>query len=143
SDPDTVAMDFQRAPAGSGTWTTIATDTTSPFSASLDTATLTDGLYDFRVVATDGTGNTGTSAVLANRRVDNTAPAGSLTAPAAGATVGGSAVPVKASASDAGSGVASVAYEMRPTGGGSFTTISTSTTAPFDATWNTTGLATG
>src|SRR5439155_11791587 len=143
SDPDTVSMDFQRAPAGSGTWTTISTDASGPFSASLDTTTLTDGLYDFRVVATDGIGNTGTSAVRADRRVDNTSPTGSLTAPASGATVGGSSVPLAASTSDAGSGVASVTYEMRPTGGGSFTTISTSTSALFNGTWNTTGLATG
>ncbi|TML19511.1 MAG: hypothetical protein E6G32_12085 [Actinobacteria bacterium] len=145
SDPDTVSVDFQRAPAGSGTWSTITTDTSAPFSASLDTSTLTDGLYDFRVVATDGTGNTGTSAVRANRRVDNTPPTGALTAPAPGATVGGTNVHLAASTADgaAGSGVASVTYEMRPTGGGSFTTISSSTTAPFDGTWNTTGLATG
>src|SRR5207245_2355149 len=123
----------------------INTDTTAPFSASLDTSTLTDGLYDCRVVATDGTGNTGTSAVRANRRVDNTPPTGALTAPAPGATVGGTNVHLAASTADgaAGSGVASVTYEMRPTGGGSFTTISSSTTAPFDGTWNTTGLATG
>src|SRR5207237_408865 len=38
---------------------------------------------------------------------------------------------------------ASVTYEMRPTGGGSFTTISSSTTAPFDGSWNTTGVSTG
>src|SRR5207247_10231748 len=91
----------------------------------------------------DGIRNTGTTAVRTNRRVDNTSPGGSLTAPAAGATVGGSSVPLKASTSDAGSGVASVAYEMRPTGGGSFTTISSSTTAPFDGTWNMTGVSTG
>ena len=143
SDPDTVSVDFQRADAGSGTWTTIATDTAAPFSAQLDTTTLADGLYDLRVVATDGIGNTGTSAVIANRRVDNTPPTGSLTAPAAGATVGGSAVPLHVSASDSGSGVASVRYEMRPTGGGSFSTVSTSTSAPFDGSWNTTGLTTG
>src|SRR5262249_14109201 len=143
SDPDTASVDFQRADAGSGTWPTIATDTTAPFSTPLDATTLPDGLYDFRVVATDGTGNTGTSAVVANRRVDNTPPSGSLTAPTAGAMVGGSAVPLHASTSDSASGVASVRYEMRPTGGGSFTTITTSTTAPFDGSWNTTGLATG
>src|SRR5262249_44745562 len=143
SDPDTGSVDFQRADAGSGIWTTIATDTTTPFSTSLDTTTLADGLYDFRVVATDGIGNTGTSAIVANRRVDNTPPSGSLTAPSAGATVGGSAIPLHASTSDSGSGVASVRYEVRPTGGGSFTPITTSTTAPFDGSWNTSGLATG
>jgi hypothetical protein len=52
-------------------------------------------------------------------------------------------VHLAANVSDAGSGVASVAYEVRPTGGGSFTTITTSTSAPFDGSWDTTGLASG
>src|SRR5262249_51229740 len=66
-----------------------------------------------------------------------------LPAPTAGSVVGGSAAPLHASTSDSGSGVASVRYEVRPTGGGSFTPITTSTTAPFDGSWNTSGLATG
>jgi len=142
SDPDTTQVDFQRAPAGSGTWTTIST-AAAPFSITLDTTTLADGLYDFRAVATDGSGNTGTSAVRTNKRVDNTSPAGALTAPAGGATVGGPSVHLASSPSDAGSGVASVSYEERPTGGGSFTPISTATSAPFDGSWDTTGLASG
>ena len=70
-----------------------------------------DGQYDFRAVATDGTGHTGTSPIRANVRIDNTAPSGSLSAPAAGATVGGTHVTLSASVSDTGSGVASVRYE--------------------------------
>ena len=85
----------------------------------------------------------GTSPVRSNVRVDNTPPTGSLIAPLSGATVGGNAVHLATSASDAGSGVASVRYELRPTGGGSFSTITTSTSSPFDGTWNTTGLASG
>jgi hypothetical protein len=142
SDPDTAQVDFQRAVAGSGSWVTIATDTGAPFATSLDTTTLPDGLYDFRVVATDGQGNVGTSAVRSNIRVDNTAPTGSITAPVVGATVGGN-VTLAVSAADTGSGVGSVRYELRPTGGGAFTTIATSTTSPFAATWNTAGLASG
>jgi hypothetical protein len=76
-------------------------------------------------------------------RVDNTAPSGSLTTPAAGATVGGSNVALGGSYSDGGSGVASVRYELRPTGGGSWTTIATATSAPFGATWNATTVSSG
>src|SRR5205085_1265819 len=47
------------------------------------------------------------------------------------------------STSDTGSGVASVRYECRLTGGSSFTQIATSTTSPFGATWDTAGLASG
>ena len=143
SDADTAQVDFQRATAGSGTWTTIATDNTAPFSASLNTTLLPDGLYDFRVVAVDVHGNSGTSAVRTNVRIDNTAPTGSLTSPAGGAMVGGSSVSLAASTSDTGSGVASVRYEYRPTGGSSFTPIVTSTTSPFAAAWDTSGLASG
>src|SRR5439155_14616197 len=40
---------FEVSPAGAGRWTTLATDTTSPWAASFDTTTLDDGLYDLRV----------------------------------------------------------------------------------------------
>ncbi|HEY3017207.1 MAG TPA: Ig-like domain-containing protein, partial [Gaiellaceae bacterium] len=143
SDPDTTEVDFERRPAGGGSWVTIASDTTLPWDTSLDTTALADGLYDFRAVATDQTGHTGTSAIRSNIRVDNTAPSGSLTAPASGATVGGSSVALGVSVSDAGSGVASVRYELRPTGGGSFTQIASSSAAPFGATWDATTVATG
>ena len=47
-----------------------------------DTTAFADGLYDLRVVTTDNVGNTFTSPTIANVRVDNTAPTGSITAPA-------------------------------------------------------------
>ncbi len=143
SDPDTSQVDFERRAAGGGSWVTIASDTTTPWGTSLDTTALTDGLYDFRVIATDATGHSGTSPIRANVRIDNTAPAGSLTGPANGATVGGTSVALSGSYSDAGSGVASVRYELRPTGGGSWTTIATATGAPFSATWNATTVSSG
>src|SRR5262249_56579527 len=54
SDPDTVQVDFERRPAGGGSWTTIASDSTLPWGTSLDPTTLADGLYHFRSVATAG-----------------------------------------------------------------------------------------
>jgi hypothetical protein len=143
SDPDTTQVDFERRTAGGGSWVTIASDTTTPWGTSLDTTALADGLYDFRAIATDATGHTGTSPIRANVRVDNTSPAGSLTSPAGGATVGGPSVTLSGSYSDAGSGIASVRYELRPTGGGSWATIATSTSAPFGATWDATTVASG
>ena len=143
SDPDTTQVDFERRTAGGGSWVTIASDTTTPWGTPLDTTALADGLYDFRAIATDATGHTGTSPIRANVRVDNTSPAGSLTSPAGGATVGGPSVTLSGSYSDAGSGIASVRYELRPTGGGSWTTIVTSTSAPFGATWDATTVASG
>jgi hypothetical protein len=67
---------IQRAPTGTTTWSTVCSDTTSPYACSLTTTTLTDGGYDLRAVATDVAGNTTTSATVANRVVDNTAPTG-------------------------------------------------------------------
>lgn len=63
---------IDRAPNGSSTWTTVCTDTTSPYSCSLNTTTLTDGLYDFRATLVDGAGKTTVSSTVAARRVDNT-----------------------------------------------------------------------
>ncbi|TML88547.1 MAG: hypothetical protein E6G09_01940, partial [Actinobacteria bacterium] len=143
SDPDTTQVDFERRPAGGGSWVTIASDTTTPWGTALDTTSLADGLYDFRAVATDQTGHTGTSPIRSNLRVDNTLPAGSLTTPASGATVGGTSVALSGSYSDGGSGVASVRYELRPTGGGSWATIASSASAPFGASWDATTVSSG
>src|SRR3954471_15408576 len=66
---------FQRSAGGAGVWTTIgAADTTSPYSVNWDTTALVDGLYDLRVITTDNVGNTLTSALVTNVRVDNTLP---------------------------------------------------------------------
>ena len=60
---------------GSGSWTTICASTSCSFA----TASLADGFYDLRSLVTDAAGNTGTS-VVSNRRIDNTAPAVTVTA---------------------------------------------------------------
>ena len=66
---------FQYSPAGAGTWNTINTDTTSPYSVTWDTTALTDGgSYDLRVITTDNASNTFTSATV-TVTVDRTAPA--------------------------------------------------------------------
>jgi hypothetical protein len=67
---------IQRAPTSSSTWTTICTAASAPYACSLNTTTLADGGYDLRAIATDAAGNATTSAVLANRVVDNTGPTG-------------------------------------------------------------------
>ncbi|HWB57305.1 MAG TPA: Ig-like domain-containing protein [Gaiellaceae bacterium] len=64
---------FERRPAGGGSWTSIATDSTSPYSVSWDTTALADGDYDLRVVTSDQAGNTSTSSTR-TVTVDNTAP---------------------------------------------------------------------
>ena len=67
---------IQRAVADSTTYTTICTDAGSPYSCSWDTTAVTGGLYDLRAVMTYGTGQTLTSAIVSDRRVDNAAVTG-------------------------------------------------------------------
>jgi len=104
-DTDTAWVDFQASPAGAGTWTTLATDTTAPYSDLLDTTTLSDGLYDFRAIAHDAVGNVSTPSVAAARRVDNTPPSLVSATPADGSTISG-ASSIAATASEALSAVA-------------------------------------
>ena len=125
---DTTQVTFERSPAGAGTWTAIAVDSSPPFTANLDTTLLADGLYDLHAVATDGA-NVVTSNVVTNR-VDNTAPTGSLAAPVAGATVGGPSVTLKANTADGGSGVATVQFRVD---GAAVGTVSS---APWTLAWD-------
>jgi YD repeat-containing protein len=73
ADANLNAVLFQRAPQGSTTWTTICTDTATPYTCSLNTTSLTDGTYQLRAVAQDRAANATASAVVTTT-VDNTAP---------------------------------------------------------------------
>ena len=136
------SLTFQRSPASGGSWTTVDTDTSSPYSVSFDTTGVSDGLYDLRAVATDVAGNTTLSTVVANRRVDNTNPTGSVTAPA-GASVVSGITAVASDSADAGSGVQQVIFQRSPAGAGTWTAIDTDTSAPYSVDWATGSLADG
>ena len=114
-------VQFQRSPAGAGTWTNQG--------ASFDTTAVADGQYDLRVTTTDNAGNTFTSAAI-TIRVDNTLPTGTVTAPANGAEIGVAPVTLTSNSADAGgSGVATVVFERSPAGAGTWTATA--------ASWNT------
>jgi hypothetical protein len=81
-----VSVSFQESPAGANTWQTISTDNAAPWTASFDTRTVGDGLYDIRATAVDALGNVGTS-VRTNIRIDNTAPSVATATPADGSVV--------------------------------------------------------
>jgi chitinase len=124
------------------TWADACSDTTSPFGGcAWDTTDVADGLYDLRAIATDTAGNTLTSTAVASRRVDNTGPAVTLTAPSG--TLSGTAVALSATASDSGAGVTSVAFERSVAGANSWVSICTDSATPFTCTFNTAGLADG
>ena len=65
-----------------------AEDVSAPYSVSWDTTGVADGAHTLTAVARDAAGNT-TSATNVDVTVDNTAPSVSVSAPAEGATVGG------------------------------------------------------
>ncbi len=125
------SVSFQHSTAGQDSWTTVSTDTTSPYTASLDSTGLADGSYDLRVFVTDVAGNTSTS-VVSSRRVDNTNPAVTLTSPGANVRA---TVALTADASDSGSGVDTVVYQYSPAGQSDW--------QPTSALWNTTPLTDG
>jgi hypothetical protein len=65
---------IQEKLSSQSTWTTVCTDTTSPYSCTLNSTTVPDGSYDFQAVATDNLGNTATSTPVTQRVVSNSAP---------------------------------------------------------------------
>ena len=62
---------IQSSPAGTNSWTTRCTVASAPYSCVWDTHAVTDGLYDFRAVLTDGAARQTVSALVTGRRVDN------------------------------------------------------------------------
>jgi hypothetical protein len=81
------SVTFETAPAGTGSWTAVGTDTTSPYGYALDTTTLADGAWDFRAVTRDVAGNTFASAAVTGV-VDNLIPFGLDIQATNGGTVG-------------------------------------------------------
>jgi hypothetical protein len=132
---------YEYKPSAGSTWSTACSSASSPFSCSLDTSSVADGLYDFRAVATDGVSLTGTSAVLGSRRIDNTAPATAVL----------TALPVPlqntiamtATATDVGSGIADVKFQYAPTGTSTWTDICADASSPYTCSFVTTGVADG
>src|SRR6266705_851778 len=92
---------------------------TSPYSTPFDTTGLSDGLYDFRAVATDIAGNVEPAPVpVLNRRIDNTPPSATMLSP--GNPVRGTVTLTSTTSDTGGSGIATEAYQIAPSGG-SFT----------------------
>ncbi len=138
---------FQRSPAGAGTWTPVGTDTSSPYSVSFDSTAVADGVYDLRVVVTDAAGNVLNSAIVQNRRIDNTPPSSTTTFPApagvynaAGWNAGCPAVGFCGTYSDSGSGIGQVEISIRQGAGNYWSGVSFSSAAEV---WNATSLSAG
>jgi fibronectin type 3 domain-containing protein len=76
---------FQVAPSGSGSWSTVGTATSAPWSVPWATTAADDGVYDVRAVLDDHAGNETTSAAVAGVDVRNVplAPPTGVAVPAA------------------------------------------------------------
>ena len=134
------SVTIQRSPAGAGSWTDVCTDTTSAYSCSLNTTTLSDGLYDFRATTVDNAGNSNSWSVVANRRVDNTAPTGvTMTDPgsplAATLTLSGDGT-------DSGSGMASLKFQYKLTSNSTWLDACTDPGSPYSCSFNSASVAT-
>ena len=135
------SVTFQRSAAGANSWTTIASDSSAPYSVSFDTTAVADGSYDLRVVATDGAGNQRVSLVVSARTVDNTAPSTFLDAPADGTYLNAAAPdPLGLTASTPDTDVAQVEFfacddASAGCATGSWVSVGTDTSAPYGAAW--------
>src|SRR3972149_1639542 len=114
--------------------TVRATDTSSPYSFSWNTATFSDGAHTLSARATDSAGNIFTSANV-SVTVDNTLPTVSITSPTNSAIVRGS-ITISANASD-GVGLNTVEFLDGSN------VLNTDTTSPYSFSLNTTSLSNG
>jgi hypothetical protein len=113
-------------------------DTTSPYSASIDTTTLSNGTHTIAARARDAAGNTRTSTAVSVtvNNADTTAPTVAITSPTAGQTVSGT-ITATATATDA-VGVVGVQFLVDGAASGSEDTAS-----PYSVSINTTTLSNG
>jgi polysaccharide biosynthesis protein PslG len=108
------------------------TDTSSPYTFSLDTTTLPDGSHNLTAKAYDAAGNIGTAPniTITVHNADTTPPSVSITSPTSNTTVS-STITISASASD-NVGVTSVQFTLDGANFGS-----PDTSAPYKISWNT------
>jgi sugar lactone lactonase YvrE len=118
SDPAGVASwELEILSGGQSSWQSAcrATEASSgsAYGCNLDTRSYADGSYQIRALITDDEGDTFTTPA-ATRTIDNTAPQGSLAAPA---QYSSATISVHGQASDVTSGVSSWELQIAPTGG--------------------------
>lgn len=114
---------------GAATWTTLCTDSSSPFSCAWDTRAVADGAYDLRAVATDNSGYVTTSATV--RATVGNAVGVVLAEP--GEIVKGS-VTLTATVQNAGTTAYPVTFEYAVAGSGNFKTLCAASTT-YSCTW--------
>lgn len=116
--------------ASSGSWVTVCTAATSPYTCSWDTRPAADGTYLLRAIATDVDGNTTTSASVPTSVANNLV----VTLGSPGDVVRGT-VPLTATLSGAGTTSYSVKIQYAPAGTATWTTVCAVTSAPYTCSW--------
>jgi signal peptidase I len=139
SDDDSGIARVELQYSRTGTWTTLCTVETAPYSCRFDTTTVSNGSYGFRAIATDAAGNFTTSTVLSNRTVDNTVASVSVEDPGTYLT----GVVGLTAAAHSPQGVRNVGIQTAPAGTTAWTTRCTVAAAPYACTWDTRAVADG
>ena len=131
-------MTIERSAAGAGTW--VDGLHRQPLAVQLPAGRdpLADGSYDLRAVARDGAGNSRTSSIVAARIVDNNGPTVTL-APTASDVRG--VIALTATATDAGTGMASVRFERSLADADTWSTVCTDASSPYSCSLDTNTLA--
>ena len=111
-------------------------------SAALTAMIVLFGSANYTATATDAAGNSTTTGA-ATVNVENTAPSGTITAPAAGAVVPGPVAVSSNSSDTGGSLVAHAAFEYSHNGTGPWTLIASDPTSPYSVTWDNTSIPQG
>jgi hypothetical protein len=133
------SVKFQSAPANTSDWVDICTDTTASYGCSWATASLADGSYDVRAVATDNAGYSRTSTVAA-RTLDNYTLTATLADP--GANVSGT-VNLNVTATGIAGSLSSLKVQQRAAGATTWNDLCTGTATPLPCAFDTTAFAEG
>ena len=131
---------LQSAPDGSGTWTTVCTDTLAPYSCPWVTTAVADGTWQLRAVATDTAGYSAISTIVSTTVV-NTA---TVTLGAIADAVRGS-VPLSVTATGNAGATVTTRFEYVVAGGPAWATVpgcGNATGATRSCTWVTSGAET-
>jgi hypothetical protein len=131
---------FEYRREGTTSWTECGRAAVAPYTCALDTTTLADDDYQFRVTAVDHAGNSRTSSPLQTRAVDTAISSVSVSQPVAGATLSGS-VTVAADAVST-KPITSVTLQYS-SGSGGWTTICAPESVPYACAWDTTTVSHG
>ncbi|MDQ3740273.1 MAG: hypothetical protein M3389_04935 [Actinomycetota bacterium] len=110
------SITIQYSVAGANSWSTACIKTSSAWTCDWDTTTVTSQMYDLRVVVVDVAGNQHTSTALANQRVDNIAPATTLSVTPSGTLSGVITMTATATENSGGSGVQHVTLQYSTAG---------------------------